>query len=49
MATLDQDDLDEITEIVRGPQGGSIGATEDDQPTYTEYTFVDGTVRKDFK
>jgi hypothetical protein len=27
---------------------GSIGASLDAQPTYNQYTFVDGTVRKDY-
>jgi len=27
---------------------GSVGATVNSQPTYTENTFVDGTVRKDY-
>jgi hypothetical protein len=27
---------------------GIIGATLDSQPTYNQYTFVDGTVRKDY-
>jgi hypothetical protein len=30
-------------------KGGSIGSSTDAQPTYTEYTFTDGTVRKDYK
>lgn len=46
--TIFQTVVKEYQLVTPASSSGSIGATVNSQPTYTEYTFKDGTVRKDW-